>query len=92
MNHYRLVHPNIVGFKRALLTERHLVIIMEVCAKATLIDFVVAQTGGVTEQQARVAIVQMLQAVAHAHAQGIVHRDLKARSCRPAATVLLCAV
>ncbi len=72
------MHPNIVGFKRALLTQTHLCIVMELLQKATLIDFVLAQPGKVaTEQQARVAIQQMLCAVAHSHAQGIVHRDLK---------------
>jgi hypothetical protein len=34
-NHYTLVHPNIVGFKRALVTpSKHLCIIMELCEKA----------------------------------------------------------
>jgi hypothetical protein len=34
-NHYTLVHPNIVGFKRALVTPgKHLCIVMELCEKA----------------------------------------------------------
>ena len=78
VNHYKLVHPNIVGFRQAFLTRTHLVLVMELMAKATLIDFVVKQQGGVaTEAQARCATAQILAAIAHAHANNIVHRDLK---------------
>ena len=79
-NHYALVHPAVVGFKKAVLTNEHLCLVVELCQKATLIDFVIAQpTKRCTEAQARCAVAQMLSAVAYAHERNIVHRDLKAR-------------
>ena len=89
-NHYALVHPHVVGFKRALLTSEHLCLVVELCEKATLIDFTLAQpTKRCTEAQARCAAAQMLSAVAFAHERNIVHRDLKARQ-RLSITALPC--
>ncbi len=86
VNHYKLQHANIVGFRQAFLTEAHLCIVVELCVKQSLIEFVLAQppsqrTGRpcASEAQTRVATQQMLCAVAYAHANGVVHRDLKAR-------------
>jgi serine/threonine protein kinase len=81
LNHYLLVHPNIVGFRRALLTPAHLCIVMELTQHGDLIQFVLAQREKrASEAQARAAVAQILAAVQHAHAAGIAHRDLKARS------------
>jgi serine/threonine protein kinase len=86
VNHYKLQHANIVGFRQAMLTEAHLCIVVELCVRESLIEFVLKQprsprTGRpcASEAQTRVATQQMLCAVAYAHANGVVHRDLKAR-------------
>jgi hypothetical protein len=52
-----------------------------VCAQGTLIDFVLAQPARkANEAQTRAAGAQMLSALAHGHALGFAHRDVKARS------------
>jgi serine/threonine protein kinase len=96
VNHYKLQHANIVGFRQAFLTEAHLCIVVELCVKQSLIEFVLAQPASqrtgrpcASEAQTRVATQQMLCAVAYAHANGVVHRDLKARLTR--ALALTCA-
>ena len=87
MNHYKLQHANIVGFRQAFLTEAHLCIVVELCVKESLIQFVLAQpvspiTGRrcASEAQTRVATQQILCAMAYAHANNVIHRDLKART------------
>jgi hypothetical protein len=59
-----------------------------VCAQATLIDFILAQPARkASEEQTRAAGAQMLAALAHGHALGFAHRDVKARSNAAAAAV-----
>jgi serine/threonine protein kinase len=87
VNHYKLQHANIVGFRQAILTDAHLCIVVELCVRQSLIEFVLAQpvsprTGRpcASEAQTRVATQQMLCAMAYAHANAVVHRDMKARA------------
>ena len=82
-------HRGVVRFYGAALHGSHLAVVMEFVASppqlptgANLLDFVNAQppvhgARHLTENQARVTLYQVLDALSYIHARNIVHRDLK---------------
>jgi serine/threonine-protein kinase SRK2 len=75
-NHRLLTHPNIVRFIEVLLTEQHLAIVMEYAAGGELFDRILS-AGKFSEPEARYFFQQLISGVAHCHAKGVAHRDLK---------------
>lgn len=69
-------HPNIVSFAGAYETEEALHIVTEHLNGGELFDRV-AEKGQFSESEAASSAFQVLHAVAHLHAQGVVHRDIK---------------
>jgi len=76
INHRLLRHPNIVQFRKAVLTETHLAIIMEYAAGGELFDRI-CDAGRFNENEARFFFQQLISGVSYCHSRGICHRDLK---------------
>lgn len=73
----RLRHPNIVQVFDASDRDGHYYIAMEYLGSRTLKDLMV-QHGGKLPLRSAVALgEQLLNALGHAHAQGVIHRDVK---------------
>eukprot|EP00884_Botryococcus_braunii_P018775 jgi/Botrbrau1/5581/Bobra.97_2s0012.1 len=77
-------HVNIVMAKEALLTERHLALVLEYAPNGSLTDYVAdrweaGKKSGLflTEGEARYFFRQFVNAVEFLHTHNIVHRDLK---------------
>lgn len=71
-----LEHPNIARVLRRFEAYRTAFMVMEFCDGADLSQLL-ARVGQLGEQQARHAIGQVANGVAHMHARNIIHRDLK---------------
>ncbi|CAG2101057.1 unnamed protein product [Medioppia subpectinata] len=72
-------HRHILRLYQVMQSERHLMLVTEFCAGGEIFDQLVAN-GRMTEPQARDYFRQIVDAVDFLHAQGIVHRDLKAEN------------
>ncbi|XXG52840.1 hypothetical protein AAC387_Pa03g1047 [Persea americana] len=70
-------HMNIVQFFDAYEDEDNVYIVMELCRGGELLDRILSRGGKYSEGDAKVIIVQILNAVSFCHLQGVVHRDLK---------------
>ncbi len=71
-----LDHPNIVSITTAEKQDNLFFIVMEYVSGATL-ETIVAESGGLTPERAADYTVQIARALAHAHEQGVIHRDLR---------------
>jgi len=69
-------HPNIVRLFDILKDVSNYYIIMEFCPSGELFQYIV-DNGKLSENESKVKIVQILQAVQYFHSKGISHRDLK---------------
>ncbi|MEI6802602.1 MAG: HDOD domain-containing protein [Burkholderiales bacterium] len=72
----RVTHPNIVPVYEADIQERQLYLVFEYVAGQTL-DQVIKARAALPAVEAVALMVDVLDAVAVAHAAGVVHRDLK---------------
>ncbi|KAG0498906.1 hypothetical protein HPP92_003597 [Vanilla planifolia] len=70
-------HKNIVQFYDACEDDENVYIVMELCKGGELLDRILSRGGKYSECDARVVLVQILNAVSFCHLQGVVHRDLK---------------
>jgi len=76
-------HPNILKLEEVFETKNHLFLVLELVTGGELFDQIVAR-GEYSEKDASNIVRQIISAVAHLHANGIAHRDLKPQN-------LLCA-
>lgn len=76
-------HPNILKLHEVFETKNFLYLVLELVTGGELFDQIVAR-GEYSEQDASGIVRQIISAVAHLHANGIAHRDLKPQN-------LLCA-
>ncbi|KAF7695867.1 hypothetical protein HF521_005961 [Silurus meridionalis] len=74
--HQMIRHPNIVLLLETLETENCYYMAMELCAGGDLMDRI-CERKRLDEREVRRYTRQILSAVDHLHAHGIVHRDLK---------------
>eukprot|EP00127_Corallochytrium_limacisporum_P001924 Clim_evm79s88 gene=Clim_evmTU79s88 len=72
----RVNHRHIVSLFETYEDDKQIVLVMELVTGGEMFDRIAAR-GSYTEEDAAVAVTQVLSAVCYLHAQGIVHRDLK---------------
>ncbi|KAI6177480.1 Protein kinase domain-containing protein [Aphelenchoides bicaudatus] len=72
-------HPHIIKLYEVIRTDKHLCIITELATGGELFDLLM-YSGKQNENEARRIFQQLVSAVAYCHANGIVHRDLKAEN------------
>ncbi|CAN1246979.1 Phosphoenolpyruvate carboxylase kinase 2 [Linum grandiflorum] len=67
-------HPHILQIHDAFDSDESLTLILDLCGPRTLHDLV---QSGLSESQSASVMRQLLQAIAHCHKLGVVHRDVK---------------
>ncbi|ORX44928.1 kinase-like protein [Hesseltinella vesiculosa] len=71
-----LKHPSLLGLDRVIHEKDHIFLVMELCDQGDLFDYVVREPLD-DEALIKSTFLQILDAVAHMHKQGVYHRDLK---------------
>ena len=74
--HRGVSNPHVVRFVRCFEDDANVYILMELCSNKTLAD-VVKQRGGLSEREVACYAREIVAAVAHLHANRVIHRDLK---------------
>eukprot|EP00826_Nyctotherus_ovalis_P038716 TRINITY_DN3642_c0_g2_i5.p4 TRINITY_DN3642_c0_g2~~TRINITY_DN3642_c0_g2_i5.p4 ORF type:complete len:208 (+),score=30.89 TRINITY_DN3642_c0_g2_i5:77-700(+) len=69
-------HRNIMKVKRVHHTQQHVLIVME-RAKCSLAEYMRAKGGKLPEEECRVIVRQLLEALQHLHVSDVVHKDIK---------------
>ncbi|KAJ3094193.1 hypothetical protein HDU97_008392 [Phlyctochytrium planicorne] len=69
-------HPNIIGLKDFIESDKELYIITDIATGGELFDKII-ELGSYTEKDAAKIVTQLLNALAYIHDMDIVHRDLK---------------
>lgn len=80
LNQRALAHPNIVQFKRLMVTPTHVAIVMEHAGGGELYAFLASLwSRGIhlSESKSRCLFQQLISGVAYLHTQKVAHRDLK---------------
>ena len=72
----RLGHPNIVRIRDIGEEQDHFYFVMELCQGGSLAHYL-RRTGQRPAAEALAFVFQVLQGLAYAHSQGVVHRDVK---------------
>jgi len=72
----KLHHPNILHCKEVFETETFIYMILELVKGGELYDKIVDE-GEYTEEEAKLIVLQIIDAVEYLHQNGIAHRDLK---------------
>lgn len=68
-------HPNILQLIDVLENDHYLCLISDLCEPLSLYDRIIRRP--FSESEAAVVMKQLLQALAHCHSHGVVHRDVK---------------
>lgn len=76
INHRNMRHPHVIPFKKAILTDRFLAVVMEYADGGEVFGQV-CDLGRLTEPEARCIFQQVTSAVAYMHSMQVAHRDLK---------------
>lgn len=71
-------HEGVVKLEGAYFFQDKLWVLLELCEGGALDDVLLELESGLQERQIRCIAYQMLQALAHLHANRVIHRDLKA--------------
>eukprot|EP00736_Rhodelphis_marinus_P001128 Rmarinus@m.12701 len=72
----KLHHPNVIALKDKMLTNDHVILVFEFIIGCDLLELVIKHKR-LTEDQARLFFVQLLDGVEYIHEKGMCHRDLK---------------
>lgn len=76
--HIRLgIHPNIVNLIHSFETEAHIFIVLEFCSRGDLYEAIRTGTGPLQTEHVRQFMLQLVEAVAYIHLNGMYHRDIK---------------
>ena len=70
-------HANIVGLLDHYETEAHVFLVLEYCANGDLFEAIRAGKGPADTKRIRALMLQLVDAVAHMHALGFAHLDIK---------------
>ncbi|KAJ6321603.1 hypothetical protein OIU77_011636 [Salix suchowensis] len=68
--------PHIIQLHDLYEDETHLHMVIDLCSKQDLHDLIITN-GVLSENEARVVLTQLMKAIAHCHAYGVIHRDIK---------------
>ena len=72
----KLKHPNIINVFQVIEDEENYYLIMEICKKGELFDYIV-DNQNLTEKESSMFFYQLINGVEYIHSQNFVHRDLK---------------
>lgn len=75
----KLRHPHITRLYQLMETDQTIYMVTEYASKGEIFDHLVAK-GRMSETEAKRIFRQIVSAVGYCHAQGVVHRDLKAEN------------
>lgn len=94
LNHRKLSHPNVIGFKAVHLDDEHLNIVMEYASGGELFGLI-RKTRRFPENDARYFFQQLICGLEYLHAAGVTHRDIKLENTliggtRPGTLVKIC--
>ena len=70
-------HHNIVHMIDAAQDKKFGYIVMQACTGGELFDRIASRSGGLSERDAAMAVVDVVRAIDHFHAKRVIHRDLK---------------
>ena len=70
-------HPNIVNLVDSFETDAHVYLVIEFCPRGDLYEAIRIGHGPLETEHVRRFMLELVDAVAHAHAKGIYHRDIK---------------
>ncbi|KAM0893845.1 hypothetical protein ACQ4PT_024845 [Festuca glaucescens] len=73
----RLRHPGVLRLHEVLATRSRIYLVMELAPRGDLQSALAANRKGFPERTARRIFVQLATALAHCHARGVAHRDVK---------------
>jgi serine/threonine protein kinase len=71
-----LRHPNVVKLLETFDTDKHHLIVMELCPGGDLLNYV-RKRRKLSEKYAKFVFKQIMEGLAYLHANGVVHRDIK---------------
>jgi serine/threonine protein kinase len=74
---FSIDHPNVAKVEAICKSDRRLRLVMELLEGGDVFDHLEETEGSISEAQTARVIRQLLEAVAHLHDMGIVHRDIK---------------
>lgn len=72
----RFRHPNVVKLYETFESEKHIVLVMELCAGGDLLNYV-RKRRRLKEEYAKYIFKQIMEGIAHVHQKGVLHRDIK---------------
>jgi serine/threonine protein kinase len=72
----RFRHPNVVKLYETFESNKHIVVVMELCAGGDLLNYV-RKRRRLKETYAKYIFKQVIEGIAHVHAKGVLHRDIK---------------
>ncbi|EQL02267.1 Protein kinase-like domain protein [Ophiocordyceps sinensis CO18] len=70
-------HANIVNLLHSFETDAHVYLVMEFCSQGDLYEAIRNGHGPLQTEHVRQFMLQLVDAVAHAHSKGVYHRDIK---------------
>eukprot|EP00882_Tetradesmus_deserticola_P016165 GHRQ01017244.1.p1 GENE.GHRQ01017244.1~~GHRQ01017244.1.p1 ORF type:complete len:210 (+),score=71.23 GHRQ01017244.1:310-939(+) len=76
LNHRKLQHPFVIGFKEVFTTQHHICIVMEYASGRSLYEHL-CQSGHFSETAARWFFQQLMIGLDYCHQRGVVNRDVK---------------
>lgn len=72
----RFRHPNVVKLYETFESNKHIVVVMELCAGGDLLNYV-RKRRRLKESYAKYIFKQIIEGIAHIHTKGVLHRDIK---------------
>lgn len=70
-------HPNIVNLTDSFETDSHMYLVLEFCSQGDLYEAIRRGTGPLETEHVRSFMLELVDAVAYMHSNGIYHRDIK---------------
>jgi len=71
-----LKHPNIIRLYESFETDKHILIVMELCTGGDLLNYITKRKR-LSEDMAKFVFRAIINGLAHCHRHGILHRDIK---------------